>query len=493
MCGFIGSWHPENRHPGTLAAGLAAIAHRGPDGEGWHDIGHVRFGHRRLSIVDIAGGKQPLFNEDQHLCLVHNGEIYNHGAVLAGLHDDHQPRTHSDGEAWLHAAEEQGLAAAVGQLHGMFALAGSDGDSLCLGRDALGIKPLYWSRHDGGLVFASEIKALLPVVPPDTIEVFPPGHVYTSTAGLAPLWRVPAGWTADDQPRDPEAWADAFLAALDGAVRQRLMADVPVGVFLSGGLDSSLIAALMRRYLPELHSFAVGLPGSNDLERAREVAADLGTIHHEVAISEAGLIAALDEVIWHLESWDPDLVRSALPCWFVSREAAKHVKVVLTGEGADELFAGYAYHRDYHGVQLHRELRRSIKSLHHINLQRVDRMSMAHGLEARVPFLDTAVIGLALSIPPDLKLARGFHKFILRHAAARVLPPEIAWRAKEQFDHGTGSAEALRRHFGSAEREAERYRAIFSARFPAGSEWLVARWEHDRGEPVTTPARGEHV
>lgn len=493
MSGFIGSWHPAGRHPGDLAAGLAAIAHRGPDDEGWHDAGRVRFGHRRLSIVDIAGGKQPLFNEDRRLCLVHNGEIYNHSVVLAGLQGSHQPQTRSDGEAWLHAAEEHGMAAAVGRLHGMFALAGSDGDNLCLGRDALGIKPLYWSRHDGGLVFASEIKALLPVVKPDTIEVFPPGHVYTSTQGIAPLWRLPVGWKPDDQTRDPAAWADAFLAALDAAVHQRLMADVPIGVFLSGGLDSSLIAALMRRYVPELHSFAVGLPGSSDLERAREVAADLGTIHHEVAISEGELLATLEDVIWHLESWDPDLVRSALPCWFVSREAAKHVKVVLTGEGADELFAGYAYHRDYHGVNLHRELRRSIKGLHHINLQRVDRMSMAHGLEARVPFLDTEVIGLALSIPPDLKLARGFHKYILRQAAARILPPEIAWRAKEQFDHGTGSAEALRRHFGNAEREAERYRAIFSARFPPGSDWLVARWEHDRSEPGTGPTRRAHV
>lgn len=493
MCGFVGSWHPEGRHPHTLEAGLAAIAHRGPDGAGWHDSGACRFGHRRLSIVDVAGGRQPLFSEDRGLFMIHNGEIYNHEAVLSSLDGQHRPLTASDGEAWLHATEERGPAVATGQLHGMFALAGSDGERLCLGRDALGIKPLYWSRHGSGILFGSEIKALLPIVPPDAIEVFPPGHVYTNGEGLSSLWQVPTGWSVDAPVRDQDAWADAFLAALDEAVRQRLMADVPIGVFLSGGLDSSLIAALMRRYVPDLHSFAVGLPGSADLERAREVAADLGTIHHEVAISEAELLGALPEVIWHLESWDPDLVRSALPCWFVSREAAKQVKVVLTGEGADELFAGYAYHQRYQGERLHRELRRSIQSLHHINLQRVDRMSMAHGLEARVPFLDTNVVALALSIPPDLKLARGFHKFILRRAASRVLSPEVAWRAKEQFDHGTGSADALRRRFGSAASEADHYRSLFMARFPAGSERLVARWEYDRIDPGRYAMRRDHA
>jgi asparagine synthase (glutamine-hydrolysing) len=177
------------------------------------------------------------------------------------------------------------------------------------------------------------------------------------------------------------------------------MADVPIGVLLSGGLDSSLVAALMRPHLPRLHSFAVGLPGSSDLHHARAMADALGTIHHEVVVGEAEFIAALEPVIWHLESWDPDLVRSALPCWFVSRAAAREVKVVLTGEGADELFAGYDYQRDYHGAHLHRELQRLVRGLHGINLQRVDRMSMAHGLEARVPFLDTAMVELALAIP----------------------------------------------------------------------------------------------
>ncbi len=271
------------------------------------------------------------------------------------------------------------------------------------------------------------------------------------------------------------------------------MADVPVGVFLSGGLDSSLITALMRRYVPNLHSFAVGIPGSKDVVHARAIADHLGTIHHEVVISEGELLAAIDDVIWHLESWDPDTVRSALPCWFVSREAAKHVKVVLTGEGADELFAGYGYHRNYHGANLHRELRRSIKNLHHINLQRVDRMSMAHGLEARVPFLDTNVINLALAIPPNMKIDRGFDKYILRQAAASILPPEITWRAKEQFDQGTGTAGILRRHFGTAEREAEHYRASFLARFPAGSDWMVARWEHGRTDPEIPLSRSTHV
>lgn len=493
MCGFIGSWYPTGRHPHMLEAGLDAIAHRGPDGQGWHDIGRVRLGHRRLSIVDLAGGRQPLLNEDGRLCAVHNGEIYNHRSILAGLQGPHRPRTQSDGEAWLHAAEEHGPSAAMHLLHGMFALAGSDGQQIFLGRDPLGIKPLYWSRHGGGLVFASEIKALLPVVPAGSIHAFPPGHVFTSRDGSLPGWSVPAGWSEDDPVRDAEAWTDALLAMLDDAVRIRLMADVPLGVFLSGGLDSSLIATVMRRHVPELHSFAVGLPGSGDLARAREVAAVLGTRHHEVVIEEGDLDAVLEDVIWHLESWDPDLVRSALPCWFVSQAAARQVKVVLTGEGADELFAGYAYHRAYEGGRLHGELRRSIAHLHQVNLQRVDRMSMAHGLEARVPFLDTRFVELALAIPAGLKIARGFDKFILRTAAARLLPPEVAWRSKAQFDHGTGVADALTRVFGGAEQEARRYRQIFSRRFPAGVDRLVARWTHGRDEPGSTSGGMRHV
>ncbi len=498
MCGILGSWHPDDRHPAGLEHALATIAHRGPDGEGWHDQGHCRLGHRRLSIVDPAGGRQPLLSEDGGWALIHNGEIYNHRLILATLAGDHHPRSRSDGEAWLHAAEERGPLVATRQLHGMYALAATDGRRLVLARDPLGIKPLYWSRHDGGVVFASEIKALLPLVPVGTIQAFPAGSVWLGEGEPSALWQVPPGWQVSDDPVSADKWADTLLASLDDAVRLRLMADVPIGVFLSGGVDSSLIAALMRRHLGELHSFAVGLPGSNDLQRAREAATAIRTIHHELVIDPGDLWEAIEPVIHHLESWDPDLVRSALPCWFASRLAAQRVKVVLTGEGADELFAGYAYHGAYSteatfAGALQEELRRSVAHLHHINLQRVDRMSMAHGLEARVPFLDTRVIDLALRIPPALKLAKGFHKHLLRLVASRLLPPEIAWRAKEPFDQGAGVDAVIRQRLPSEADERSCFHAVFRRHFPEAIDHLVAMWQSQRIPVPRMAVGGQHA
>jgi asparagine synthase (glutamine-hydrolysing) len=236
---------------------------------------------------------------------------------------------------------------------------------------------------------------------------------------------------------------------LEDAVASHLMSDVPVGAFLSGGLDSSVLAALARRHVEELHTFSVGLAGSRDIEAARRVAAHIGSIHHEYLMTPAEVVEKLPEIVRALESFDQDLVRSAIPTWFCSRLAADFVKVILTGEGADELFAGYAYHRSIRDpATLHRELCRSVSALHDINLQRVDRLTMAHGLEGRVPFLDTAFIELALSVPPELKMAatadgRLIEKWILRKAVEDLLPSDIVWRTKEQFDEGSGTVELL--------------------------------------------------
>jgi len=236
---------------------------------------------------------------------------------------------------------------------------------------------------------------------------------------------------------------------LEDAVLKRLMSDVPVGAFLSGGLDSSIIAAMMRREVDEPHTFSVGIEGAPDVEAARLVARHIDSIHHEYIFTAAEIMSHLPEIVYHLESFDQDLVRSAVPCYFCSRLAADHVKVILTGEGADELFAGYTYYRNIHaGEALHRELRRSVASLHNVNLQRVDRLTMAHGLEARVPFLDLTMVETAQSIPPELKLYeqgqdRKIEKWILRKACEDLLPPEIVWRDKEQFDEGSGTVEQL--------------------------------------------------
>jgi len=232
-------------------------------------------------------------------------------------------------------------------------------------------------------------------------------------------------------------------------VVKRLMSDVPLGAFLSGGLDSSIIAAIARRHMAELHTFSVGIEGSPDVEAARLVARHINSIHHEYLYTPQEVMAKLPEIIYHLESFDQDLARSAIPCYFCSRLAADYVKVILTGEGADELFAGYSYYKEIHDPDdLHHELRRSVTSLHNINLQRVDRLTMAHGIEGRVPFLDTTLIELAQAIPPALKLFkdradRRTEKWILRKACEDLLPLEIVWRDKEQFDEGSGTVDLL--------------------------------------------------
>jgi asparagine synthase (glutamine-hydrolysing) len=227
------------------------------------------------------------------------------------------------------------------------------------------------------------------------------------------------------------------------------MSDVPLGAFLSGGLDSSIIAAIAKQHMDELHTFSVGIEGSRDLEAARLVSRHIGSVHHEYIFTPEEVMEKLPEMIYHLESFDQDLVRSAIPCYFCSRLAAQHVKVILTGEGADELFAGYTYYKDIDDpTELHDELRRSVESLHNVNLQRVDRLTMAHGLEGRVPFLDLDMIEMAQTIPPELKLqtdpkGKPVEKWILRKACEDLLPPEIVWRNKEQFDEGSGTVHIL--------------------------------------------------
>jgi asparagine synthase (glutamine-hydrolysing) len=236
------------------------------------------------------------------------------------------------------------------------------------------------------------------------------------------------------------------------------MSDVPLGAFLSGGLDSSVIAAIAKRHMDELHTFSVGIEGSRDLDAARRVARHLGTRHHEYVITPEEIQARLPEIIYYLESFDQDLVRSAVPCYFTSRLAAEEVKVILTGEGADELFGGYTYYKDIRdGETLHRELRRSVSSLHNVNLQRVDRMTMAHSIEGRVPFLDLAMIQLGQTIPSEYKIAGSppVEKWILRKTFEDLLPQDIVWRKKEQFDEGSGTADLLGRCIGQTITRAE--------------------------------------
>jgi asparagine synthase (glutamine-hydrolysing) len=447
VCGIAGAWGEQD--PAIVRAMVKKLAHRGPDAAGVHiEPATGALGHRRLSIIDPERGNQPIYNEDRSKAIVANSEAYNFRELREELRGDHSFRTRSDTEVILHLFEEFGPSM-VRRLDGMFALSIADGGDLFLARDPLGIKPLYYglrekTRGQQTLFFASEIKALLDFEV--QIREFPPGTCFDSRRGLIPYYIPPS---RQPRPFSTEALCRILRLILEEAVVKRLVSDVPLGVFLSGGVDSSIIAALAARHLRPLHTFAVGTRGSSDLEAARIVARHIGSIHHECVLGTEAISQELSRILYHLESFDRDLVRSAIPCYFCARLASDHVKVVLTGEGADELFAGYSYYRSIREPDvLHDELRRSVMALHNVNLQRVDRMTMAHGLEGRVPFLDLAMVDLALVIRPELKLYRGsagtiVDKWILRKAFESLLPEEIIWRDKEQFDEGSGTLEIL--------------------------------------------------
>ena len=320
-----------------------------------------------------------------------------------------------------------------------------------------------------------------------------------------PYYQVP---TAEPVERTVAEHIAVVRQGLEEAVASHLMSDVPVGAFLSGGLDSSVLAAIARHHLDDFHTFSVGLAGSRDIEAARHVAAHIGSIHHEYLMTPDEVVEKLPEIVNALESFDQDLVRSAIPTYFCSRLAAEHVKVILTGEGADELFAGYAYHKALTDpATLHRELCRSVSTLHNINLQRVDRLTMVHSLEGRVPFLGTDFIALALTVPPELKMVtldggRLVEKWILRKACEDLLPHDIVWRTKEQFDEGSGTVDLLLEALGPLENDIElaAYRATIDEPVRSAEEahyhrmlcaglarpemilGNVARWTDDRHE-----------
>lgn len=443
MCGIAGiSGRPDTK---LVRAMLAELPHRGPDGRGlWRDGRHA-FGHTRLSIIDLAGGAQPMARSDGRWRVTYNGEIYNYRELRASMAGA-DFRTQSDTEVLLElAACGQPVLQWVQQLDGMFAFALAHDEDLMLARDPLGIKPLYLADDRGALVFASELKAF--PASAEKIREFPPGHVYTDRMGLWPYYRPGMEQNKIDL-RNPESAKQNLRQRLEEAVCKRLVADVPVGVFLSGGLDSSLIAALARLHKDPLETFSVCTADGEDREPARQVAQLLGTTHHEYMYNIEEAIEALPQVIYHLESFDCALVRSAIANFFLARLASKHVKVALAGEGADELFAGYDYLKALSPRAVRKELRQITRALHNTNLQRCDRMSMAHGLEVRVPFLDVAVVDSAFRMPLRLKQhgPQRTEKWIVRKVAEDLLPPAIAWRKKSKFAIGSGLGDHLARY-----------------------------------------------
>jgi asparagine synthase (glutamine-hydrolysing) len=411
--------------------------------------------------MDPSGGDQPLYNEARSLTIVANGEVYNFPRLRAELAHRHRFATTSDTEAILHLYEECGSDVAQA-LDGMYAFVIADGAQLFAARDPIGIKPLYYGERAGALLFASELKAFPAGC--RSIREFPAGAFLNRTGEFSSFYDLPPP-RAENVPL--EEHMRQLRTGLAQAVGKRLMSDVPLGAFLSGGLDSSIIAALARPHLDEFHTFSVGMEGSPDILAARRVARHLDTTHHEYLFTEGEVQDRLPEIVYYLESFDQDLVRSAVPCYFTSRLAADHVKVILTGEGADELFGGYRYYQEIgEGEDLAGELRRSVLSLHNINLQRVDRMTMCHSIEGRVPFLDLAMIDLGQRVPPEAKIAGTppVEKWILRKTFEDLLPPEIVWRKKEQFDEGSGTADLLSRIMPVALGPAEA--AGLQARYP---------------------------
>ncbi|HEV8594595.1 MAG TPA: asparagine synthase B [Thermoplasmata archaeon] len=440
MCGIAGIVG-EGADPAMLRRMLDGLRHRGPDDLGTYADDGVAIGQARLSIIDVAGGHQPILDEEGRRCIVANGEVYNYRGLAKQL-GDHSFRTRSDSEVALHLYEDAGVDCAA-RLDGMFAFAVWDDGNLYLARDPVGIKPLYYAIHDGTFYFASEVKGLLPATH-SGIREFPNGHWYRTDLGL----RSYATWETRMRPEiDAEDAVREIRRLLDAAVEDQLMSEVPLGTFCSGGLDSTLVTAIASRHLETFHTFSTGMAGAPDLESAFRAAEALGTTHHVREFAEDEALDLLPNVIWHLESFDAALVRSAIPTYFVSELAREHVTVVLTGEGADELYAGYGYLKDLPKAAFHPELVRITQGLHNLNLQRTDRMTMAHGLEGRVPYLDWRHVNFALGLPVDWKIHGDdqIEKWVLRRAAEGVLPDDLVWRGKEKFAEGTGSVDLVRR------------------------------------------------
>ena len=460
MCSILGV---HDARPGAdvrplrpLALSLSALQrHRGPDWSGVFEAPACLLVHERLAIVDPAGGAQPLRSADGRLALAVNGEIYNHRELAASLAGTYEFTSGSDCEV-INALYRQEGPGAVAKLNGIFAFALWDEDAgrLLVARDPLGVCPLYWG-HDGAgrLWVASEMKALARLC--EDVAIFPPGHVYDSASGELVRYHRPA-WR-DYAATQGRAAADGELRrAFEAAVHRQLMTDVPYGVLLSGGLDSSLVAACAAKFArqriedgdrseawwPRLHSFAIGLPGSPDLAAAEKAAAALGTVHHGFTYTLEEGLDALPEVIRHIESFDVTTVRASTPMYLLARRIrAMGVKMVLSGEGSDEIFGGYLYfHKAPDAREFHAECVRKLDALHQFDCLRANKAMMAWGVEARVPFLDLDFLDLAMSLDAEAKRCGNgrIEKALLREAFAGALPDAILWRQKEQFSDGVG-------------------------------------------------------
>ncbi|KAI9729910.1 MAG: asparagine synthetase [Claussenomyces sp. TS43310] len=554
MCGIFACHHqPDVQKFKPTALRMAKqVRHRGPDWSGNYVANSTILAHERLSIVGVDSGAQPLTNADESLALAVNGEIYNHRIMRKGLKNPYHFKTHSDCEVILPLYMEHDIDAPK-FLDGMFSFVLFDKkqDRIIAARDPIGITSFYqgWnSKIPGAVYFASELKCLHPVC--DKVISFPPGHVYDSRTDKTTRYFQPSWWDPKRVPTTPIDY-QLLRETFEKSVRKRLMAEVPYGVLLSGGLDSSLVASIAQRetlrlkaaalnatefgdsselnedageglvgmdadgklstlaYLPQLNSFSIGLPGAPDTKAAKEVAKFLGTKHHDMTFTIDDGLNALSDVILHLETYDVTTIRASTPMFLLSRKIkAMGIKMVLSGEGSDEIFGGYLYfHAAPDKEAFHEETVRRIKNLHLSDCLRANKSTSAWGLEARVPFLDKEFLDVAMGLDPQEKMITKdrIEKYILRKAfdtknipgEEPYLPDSILWRQKEQFSDGVGYGwiDALKDNaelhvtdemmknpkpeWGSDipdTKEAYWYRLMFDEHFPPYCAETVMRW-----------------
>jgi len=431
------------------------LRHRGPDWSGIYDAPNAILSHERLAIVDPTSGKQPLISRSKNLILAANGEIYNHRELRATHVADYPFKTQSDCEVILALYEKEGKEF-VNRLNGIFAFAiyDTEKEEYFIARDHIGIIPLYmgWDG-DGTFYVASELKALEGVC--NKIELFPQGH-YMHSSDTTPVKWYKTDWSDYETVQNNTTSIEELHDALSAAVHRQLMSDVPYGVLLSGGLDSSITSALAKKFAakriesddtqaawwPQLHSFSVGLEGSPDLAAAQEVAKHIGTVHHEIKFTIQEGLDAIREVIYHLETYDITTIRASTPMYLMARAIkALGIKMVLSGEGADELFGGYLYfHKAPNAQEFHEETVRKLDKLHQYDCLRANKSLAAWGIEGRVPFLDKEFIDVAMRLNPKDKMIteERMEKWVLRKAFESYLPKSVAWRQKEQFSDGVG-------------------------------------------------------
>ena len=513
MCGIIGIFQIENQTDSLRQRALKIshkIRHRGPDWSGIYVGGSAILCHERLSIVDPQSGGQPLYSPDRQQVLAVNGEIYNHREIRARYQGKYAFQTGSDCEVILALYRDKGVDF-LEELNGIFAFALYDveRDEYLIARDHIGIIPLYIGKDNEGLLYvSSELKALEGIC--DEIEPFLPGHYYWSREGKMHRW-YQRDWMDYDAVKDNQTSVEELHDALEAAVQRQLMCDVPYGVLLSGGLDSSVISAIAKKYSamrvetdnkaaawwPQLHSFAVGLKGAPDLAKAKEVAEHIGTVHHEINYTIQEGLDAIRDVIYYIETNDVTTVRASTPMYLLARVIkSMGIKMVLSGEGADEIFGGYLYfHKAPDAKAFHDETVRKLGKLHQYDCLRANKSLSAWGVEGRVPFLDKEFIDVAMRLNPVDKMCPGstIEKRVVREAFADMLPESVAWRQKEQFSDGVGyswidtlkaiTSEAVsdEQMLQAAERfpintplnkEEYYYRTIFEEHFPSESAAL---------------------